>query len=205
MTNVSGQRSGPGVDRGRHAIIVVDPQPDFFEDGPLPVAGATVTVFRIAEYLREHGDAYDVKIVTQDWHVDPGDHWSERPNFSSTWPVHCAADSPGAQIHHALDDVAWSAVIRKGAHEGAYSGFEGESADARKLSDVLTSRGVTHVTIVGFATDHCVRATALDARSHGFDVDVILDLCAGVTPETTEASLITMAEHGVTVTRSGYR
>jgi nicotinamidase/pyrazinamidase len=189
----------PAVDSTAHgrAIIVVDPQPDFFEEGPLPVKGATHTMARIAEFLRQYRDSYDVVVVTQDWHVEPGDHWSTHPNFTSTWPVHCVADSSGAQIHDALADVAWDEVIRKGTHEGAYSGFEGRNANGTLLADLLTDRGVRDVTVVGFATDHCVKATALDARALGFNVSVALDLCAGVSPDTTQTAIDVMASKGI--------
>jgi nicotinamidase/pyrazinamidase len=185
--------------RTAKAIIVVDPQPDFFEGGPLPVTGATRTAQEIAEYLRARGDDYALKVVTQDWHVDPGDHWSEHPNYVTTWPVHCAANSEGAQVHAALGDEAWDVVIHKGLHEGAYSGFEGESQNGTTLDEVLKAAGVDDVTVVGFATDHCVKATALDARALGFDVRVLLGLCAGVDPESTGEAITAMKNAGVTI------
>jgi nicotinamidase/pyrazinamidase len=143
-----------------------------------------------------------VAVVTQDWHVNPGEHWSASPNYESTWPMHCAADSPGAAIHEALAGVAWDAVIHKGAHEGAFSGFEGRTLDGQSLAEVLATRGVRDVTVVGFATDHCVKATALDARNLGFDVSVALDLCAGVTPETSQRAIADMRTAGIVVTQS---
>jgi nicotinamidase/pyrazinamidase len=179
------------------AIIVVDPQPDFFEGGALPVSGATQTVEKIAQFLRDRGDDYSMKVVTQDWHVDPGDHWSNDPNFVTSWPVHCAADTSGAQIHSSLADQPWDVVVRKGLHEGAYSGFEGVSENGSALVDILTESGVANVTVVGFATDHCVRATALDARKLGFDVTVLLDLCAGVDAETTRTAISAMTGVGI--------
>jgi nicotinamidase/pyrazinamidase len=188
-------------ERGR-AIIVVDPQPDFFEDGPLPIAGATATAQRIRDFLDARREVFDVVIVTQDWHVSPGEHWSATPNFESTWPVHCAADSPGAQIHDALAGVQWDAVIHKGAREGAYSGFDGQSMEGTSLAEILSDQGVRDITVVGFATDHCVKATALDARALGFDVSVALDLCAGVTPETTRVAITEMNERGIDVVQS---
>jgi nicotinamidase/pyrazinamidase len=194
-TRVSGAASS-------RAIIVVDPQPDFFEGGPLPISGATHTAEVIAQYLRDHADDYALKIVTQDWHLDPGDHWSEKPDFIATWPVHCVADSLGAQIHESLDGQTWDAVIHKGLHEGAYSGFEGTNEDGSTLDRFLKSAGVTDVTIVGFATDYCVKATALDARSLGFQVRVALDLSAGVDPETTREAIAAMNDAGVTTVES---
>jgi nicotinamidase/pyrazinamidase len=188
--------------RERRAIIVVDPQPDFFEGGALPVSGATRTAERIAKYLRARGDDYSMKIVTQDWHLDPGEHWSSDPNFVTTWPVHCAAGTDGANIHSSLANQSWDLVIRKGRNEGAYSGFEGVSENGLPLSDELTKADIHSVTVVGFATDHCVRATALDARSLGFDVEVMLDLCAGVAPETTRAAISEMTDAGIATVTS---
>lgn len=186
----------------RRAIIVVDPQPDFFEGGALPVTGATRTAAKIAEHLRTHGEDYALKIVTQDWHIDPGDHWSDRPNFVSTWPRHCAADSEGARIHPVLADESWDVVIRKGQFLGAYSGFEGTNATGATLAEVLKSAEVDAVNVVGFATDHCVKATALDARALGFDVCVMLDLCAGVDPDTTREAISDMTNAGVALVSS---
>ncbi len=124
----------------RKAIVVVDPQPDFFEGGALPVTGATQTAERIATYLQLHGDAYAMRVVTQDWHLDPGDHWSTDPNYATTWPVHCAAGTSGAAIHSALAEQSWDVVVRKGLHEGAYSGFEGVSEGGSTLVDELDRR-----------------------------------------------------------------
>jgi len=186
----------------RRAFVVVDPQPDFFEGGALPVTGATRTVERIAQYLLAHGDDYSMKIVTQDWHLDPGDHWSNDPNFVTSWPVHCAAGTSGAQIHSSLANQSWDVVIRKGLHEGAYSGFDGVSEQGSTLADELTNAGVRSLVVVGFATDHCVRATALDARNLGFEVTVMLDLCAGVAPETTQAAISEMTDAGITTVSS---
>jgi nicotinamidase/pyrazinamidase len=184
------------------AIIVVDPQPDFFEGGALPVTGAASTAHDIAEYLIARGGNYALRIVTQDWHVDPGDHWSEHPDYVTSWPVHCAANSDGARIHESLADETWDAIIRKGLDRGAYSGFEGTSDDGTTLAQVLHSAGVTDVTVVGFATDHCVKATALDARTLGFDVSVALDLCAGVDVDTTREAISAMANAGIAMVTS---
>jgi nicotinamidase/pyrazinamidase len=188
--------------RQRRAIIVVDPQPDFFEGGALPIPGATLTAERIADYLLAHGDNYALRIVTQDWHLDPGDHWSKHPNFVSTWPVHCAANTDGARIHSTLADAPWDVIIRKGQHGGAYSGFEGSSQRGAALVDELEGAGVESVTVVGFATDHCVKATALDARSLGLRVSVALDLCAGVDPDTTRDAIAEMSDADVAMVMS---
>jgi nicotinamidase/pyrazinamidase len=181
------------------AIIVVDPQPDFFEGGSLPIPGATAASYRIAAFLHERHADFDLTIVTQDWHLNPGDHWSSEPDFVSTWPVHCAANTLGAEIHESLADVHWDAVIHKGMHEAAFSGFDGEGFDGATLNEVLSSSNIHNVTVVGFATDYCVRATALDARALGMNVRVKLDLCAGVDPATTASAIAEMLSVGIEV------
>ena len=186
----------------RTAIIVVDPQPDFFEGGTLPVPGATATALRIAAFLDERGSSFDLKIVTQDWHVDPAGHWSDHPDLIDSWPVHCAADTPGAQIHSSLARVKWDVVIHKGMHQAAYSGFDGVDARGAGLGEVLSAANVSEVTVVGFATDYCVRATALDAAERGLAVTVPLDLCAGVSPDTTREAIDEMAHHDVVITHA---
>jgi nicotinamidase/pyrazinamidase len=166
------------------ALIIVDVQNDFCEGGSLAVDGGADVARRIS------ADGYDVVVATQDFHIDPGEHFEE-------WPVHCVAGSRGADLHPELDTTAVEAVFRKGRDRAAYSGFEGATDDGTTLADHLRSRGVTDVDVVGIATDHCVRATALDAAGAGFTTRVLLDLCAGVAPDTTAAALVELREAGV--------
>jgi nicotinamidase/pyrazinamidase len=186
---------------GRHALIIVDVQNDFCEGGSLAVEGGTAVAQAISAYVAEHGGAYDHIVATADWHVDPGDHFAEDPDYVNTWPVHCVAGSAGAAFHPnlagALDSI--QAVFRKGEYSAAYSGFEchGIDAESATLADWLAERGVSHVDVVGIATDHCVRATALDARREGLDTTVLLDLTAGVARDTTEAALAQLEDAGV--------
>ncbi len=185
--------------RATTAIIVVDSQPDFYEGGALPVDGATATSYRIAQFLCERRGDFDLAIVTQDWHLNPGEHWSSEPDFVTSWPVHCVANSAGAQIHESLADIKWDAVIRKGMHEAAFSGFDGEGPDGATLDEILSSAEVANVTVVGFATDYCVLATALDARQRGLNVRVLLHLCAGVTPSSALDAVAQMRCVGIVV------
>ncbi len=187
-------------------VIVVDVQYDFVEGGSLAVTGGTRVAEAIAEHLEASRGRYDAVAFTQDWHIDPGEHFAAEgaaPDFTATWPHHCVAGTRGAEVHEALSgalaDPELSPVrFHKGEHTAAYSGFEGHRVDSdESLADWLRSRGVTEVDVVGLATDHCVRATALDAVAEGFDTTVLLDLCAGVAPESTAAALDEMAAAGV--------
>jgi nicotinamidase/pyrazinamidase len=169
------------------ALIIVDVQKDFCEGGSLPVKGGAAVAAGISTALA--GGAWDHVVATKDWHVDPGNHFSDHPDYLDTWPAHCVVGSAGADFHPALATGRIEAVFHKGEHKAAYSGFEGHTEGGETLTAWLRSRGVTEVELVGIATDHCVRATALDAVSEGFATTVLLDLTAGVADGTTAAAL----------------
>jgi nicotinamidase/pyrazinamidase len=185
----------------RRALVIVDLQVDFCEGGQLPVAGAAAVAQRIATYLERHGADYALIVATRDWHEDPGSHFSEAPDFRSSWPRHCVAGTSGAAFHPALDLSRVTSVVSKGRSSAAYSGFQGD-LEGQELESILRTAGVNGIDVCGLATDHCVRATALDAISRGFEVRVLVDLCAGVSPETASAALEELARAGVHIARS---
>lgn len=171
------------------ALIIVDVQNDFCEGGSLPVVGGAAVAAGVSLVLERGGDRWDHVVATKDWHIDPGNHFSEHPDYLDTWPAHCVVGSAGAEFHPSLVTERIEEVFHKGEHKAAYSGFEGHSESGETLAEWLRSRAVTEVELVGIATDHCVRATALDARREGFDTTVLLNLTAGVAEGTTEAAL----------------
>lgn len=186
------------------ALIVVDVQNDFCEGGSLAVTGGAAVADRISHYLVDRGKQYDMIVATRDWHIDPGSHFSPEPDFVDTWPPHCVAETPGAEFHENLNNAAdfleaTDAVVSKGANDAAYSGFEGTTATGESLHQLLGSHNITDLDIVGLATDHCDRATALDGVSSGYQVRLLTSMCAGVAPETTDAALTEMRAAGVTV------
>jgi len=171
------------------ALVIVDVQNDFCEGGSLAVAGGAAVAAGISLVLDKAGDRWDHVVATKDWHIDPGAHFSAHPDFVESWPAHCVVGTGGADFHPELRTDRIEAVFHKGEHAAAYSGFEGHTEAGETLADWLRSRGVTEVEVVGIATDHCVRATALDARGAGFDTTVLLELTAGVAQATTDAAL----------------
>lgn len=179
------------------ALVVVDVQRDFCEGGSLAVAGGAAVAAAITELLtRDH--PYDVVVATRDHHIDPGSHFSETPDFVDSWPRHCEVGTPGVELHDALGYRDFDAVFDKGEYEAAYSGFEGRAADGSGLADFLRSQGVETVDVCGIATDHCVRATALDAARAGFTTTVLTGLTAAVAPDRVAVVLAELADAGVT-------
>jgi nicotinamidase/pyrazinamidase len=187
------------------ALVIVDVQNDFCEGGSLAVAGGAEVARAISEYLAgPDGGGYDHVVATQDFHIDAGAHFSADPDFVRTWPPHCVVGTPGADFHPSLDTSGIEAVFRKGAYGAAYSGFEGADADGTPLAAWLRDRGVTALDVTGIATDHCVRATATDAATAGFDTRVLLGLTAGVMEDTTRDALDEMRTAGVKLSGSVY-
>ncbi len=146
------------------ALVIVDFQNDFTPGGALGVGDGDAIAARIDELARS--GEYELVVATRDWH--PPDHGSFAAQ-GGPWPAHCVQGTPGAELHPALDRGLVDAVVDKGqdpATEG-YSGFE-----ATGLAELLRERDIDHVTVVGLATDYCVKNTALDALRAGFGVTV---------------------------------
>ncbi|MFF8612508.1 isochorismatase family protein [Streptomyces sp. NPDC015350] len=183
------------------ALIVVDVQNDFCEGGSLAVAGGADVAAAITDLIGDSQPGYRHVVATRDHHIDPGDHFSAQPDFEHSWPAHCVAGTEGAGFHPnftpAVASGSIDAVFDKGAYAAAYSGFEGLDENGVGLADWLREHQVTEVDVVGIATDHCVRATALDAVRAGFTTHVLLDLTAGVAETTTERALEELRRAGV--------
>ncbi|MCB5281828.1 isochorismatase family protein [Arthrobacter sp. AL08] len=220
------------------ALIIVDVQNDFCEGGSLAVTGGAELAGAISEYVDAHHGQFDHILATQDWHVDPGEHFSDDPDFVDSWPRHCVAGTRGAELHPDLDPEYIQAYFRKGQFTAAYSGFEGLLApddavptgdrkpgamplsgdaaggadgagsfsgsdstpgeDAIGLDDWLQSHDVEDLVVVGIATDHCVKATALDGVQAGYSVTVLRGLTVGIA-EDLEDSFAEMELGGVDI------
>ncbi|GAA0907273.1 isochorismatase family protein [Streptomyces thermoalcalitolerans] len=198
----------------RRALIVVDVQNDFCEGGSLAVAGGADVAAAITELIGQgsppgpggtgsSGDfaGYHHVVATRDHHIEPGGHFADEPDYAQSWPAHCVAGTEGVGFHPnfapAVASGAIDAVFDKGAYSAAYSGFEGTDENGVSLADWLRDHEIDEVDVVGIATDHCVRATALDAVKEGFRTRVLLDFTAGVSQETTERALEELRQAGV--------
>jgi nicotinamidase/pyrazinamidase len=180
------------------AVIIVDVQNDFCEGGPLAVAGGAEVAREISRYL-DTVDSDEHVVATQDAHIDPGEHFSDQPDYKSSWPPHCIAGSPGAGFHPDLHTGRVEAVFKKGAYNAGHSGFDGVDDTGTPLSDWLRQHDIDTVDVVGIATDYCVRKTAEDAARAGFTTTVLPDLTAGVAAESTAAALAAMRAAGIAV------
>jgi len=193
------------------ALVIVDVQNDFCEGGALPVAGGHAAEVRLADAIASGRlrRLEDLVVTTQDWHIAPGGHFADHPDYIDTWPVHCRVGTGGAGIAEPLASALAAAGVvagtfHKGADRAAYSGFEGtEVATGESLEDFLVGHGVTDVDVCGLATDYCVRATALDAARLGFRTRVLLRYSAGISEERVAATLAEFARAGVAVVSAG--
>ncbi|WP_026415901.1 isochorismatase family protein [Actinomadura oligospora] len=182
------------------ALLIIDVQNDFCEGGSVPVKGGADVAAAISAHVKANAGDYAHVVATRDFHLDPGEHFSEEPDFVNTWPPHGVIGTAGADFHEALDLAPIEVVFSKGREAAAYSGFEGLNDDAQPLGDWLRERGVDEVDVVGIATDHCVRATALDGVRQGLRTRVLLDLTAAVAKDTTDRALAELRSAGVTLT-----
>lgn len=186
------------------ALIVVDVQNDFAHpDGSLFVRGAPAIIPRINEEMAKAIEQGGRIFLTQDWHP------ARTPHFETdggVWPVHCVADTWGAEFHEGLA-APDAPVIRKGVDGGdGYSAFavldpeSGEPSET-ELRSALEEAGARRVVVVGLATDYCVKETVLDAVRLGYDATVLRGCAAAVDlePGDGEAALGEMRAAGAAI------
>jgi nicotinamidase/pyrazinamidase len=175
------------------ALVIVDYQNDFNPGGALAVAGGDEIAGRINALADD--DRFALVVATRDWH--PPDHGSFSEQ-GGTWPVHCVAGSPGAELSPALAAGRVDVIVDKGQDRDTegYSGFQGTNLEA-----LLREGGVDRVTVVGLATDYCVKNTALDAIRDGFHVTIDSTAVRGVDvqPGDSERALDELREAGASI------
>ena len=178
---------------GAHdVLLVVDVQNDFCPGGALAVPDGDAVVPVINRLSR----AFPHVILTQDWHpaghssfasVHPGRNPYEVIELpygpQILWPDHCVQGTSGATFRDDLDIPGAELVIRKGYHRqiDSYSAFfENDHNTPTGLAGYLRDRGFRRVFLCGLAFDFCVRYSAEDAVSSGFEVVVVVDACRGI-------------------------
>lgn len=174
LEHVAYHRRVPRYDAAT-ALLVVDVQNDFADPaGSLHVRDGESVVPLIGAQVAAAAAAGARVYYTQDWHPPSTPHFARDGGI---WPVHCVADTWGAQLHPDLP--VEGPVVRKGQHgEDGYSGFTMRDplsgrTEPTELEDLLRAAGVERLVVAGLATDYCVEATVLDARALGFEVTVL--------------------------------
>jgi nicotinamidase/pyrazinamidase len=188
------------------ALLVIDVQNDFCEGGALAVAGGAAVAGKISKFLENSN--YNLVVASRDWHDADNNnsgHFAEigsEPNFTTNWPVHCVAETIGAQYHPNLNTESIDEHIFKGQGQNGYSIFEGTTKSGQTFDQLLVQNQIDEVDVVGIATDHCVLASAMDSKKHGLRVRVISSLTAGVSEASTEAAIDQMIDNGIEVVAS---
>jgi nicotinamidase/pyrazinamidase len=200
------QRYGPTT-----ALVVVDVQNDFADPaGSLSVTGGDAIISTINAETAMATSAGATVVFTRDWHPPSTPHFAKDGGI---WPVHCVADTWGAELHPDLTVPPGAPSIHKGVSgEDGYSGFtmrhpttgEERSTD---LEAILRDRGIQRVVVVGLATDYCVKATALDAVRLGFDTFLLGDAVRAVdlAPGDGDRAVEEMRAAGVGIWRTVMR
>lgn len=200
----------------QQALLLIDLQSDFCAGGALAVTDGDSTVPVANHYAREFAARGQPVLITQDWH--PADHGSFASQAGATpftpgeldglpqvwWPDHCIQNTAGAELHPLLDQSLISERFYKGQERlvDSYSGFFDNGHRRQTLLDAwLKQRGITALTVMGLATDYCVKFTVLDALALGYNVTVISEGCRGVNmqPEDSEQALAAMAAKGAII------
>lgn len=193
------------------ALLIIDPQNDFCEGGRLAVDGGVEVMGRLGG-LADH---FSRVVVTQDWHTQDQISFASnhpgQPAFTEVevaygrqmlWPDHCLQGSAGADFHPLAAKAVGRAIaiIRKGADPkvDSYSGFfENDHETSTGLSGLLRELGVRRVFLAGLAQDYCVRYTAEDAVREGFDVVVMTDATASISPQSERDARESFASLGI--------
>lgn len=190
-------------DGERTAIVVVDVQNDFVEGGSLGVQNGK----NVAEGIKFISDIQSESIVyTKDWHIDPGPHFSEEPDYIDSWPRHCVAETTGADFALPFKNIDPERIFLKGQYKASYSGAEGHNVDGVGLVQWLRENDFQTVEVVGIAFDYCVKQTAIDLANAGFTVRVPAPTgdadawTASVHPENDPQTMDELTKAGVEVT-----
>lgn len=188
----------------KKALIVVDCQKDFCEGGSLQVVGGNAVCTKIAIGPMKNPD-YAIIIISKDDHVsgsDNGGHISDTPDFVDSWPAHCIQGTNGNLLNEDIRlafnyNLSRSFIVYKGHGKPAYSVFEAQDPHGISTDQLLKLHHITDLDVVGIATDYCVKATAIDAKFRGYNVEIDLELTAAVASATAHTACEDMRRAGV--------
>lgn len=174
------------------ALLLIDLQNDFCAGGSLAVPEGDAVITVANQWIPK----FQHVIATQDWH--PQNHSS----FEFLWPIHCVQNTPGAAFHPELNVAKITHIIQKGTDQAidSYSAFyDNAHQKSTGLTDYLRQNTITHLVVMGLATDYCVKFSCLDAIADDFSVELLLEGCRGINaaPTDVERALLEMQKKGV--------
>lgn len=176
--------------------------------GELPVAGGEQIVGNVNKLMAAVALRGGQVFTTQDWHPRETAHFADEPNFTTTWPVHCVGDTPGAALHPELNLPTGTMqfkkgtdVLARGEDDNSYSGYYGRNEQGELLGDVLSQQGITRIILGGLALDYCVGRTAIDLRTRfGAEVTVVTDATRGIADASVDAMIAQFDQLGIQTT-----
>lgn len=178
-------------------LLVVDVQNDFSPGGALGIRGGNEIIPVINRWVDKFISRGYPLFYSRDWHPEVTRHFAQ---YGGIWPVHCVANTVGAQFHKDLHIPAEAVVLSKGTNPNRddYSAFQATTAEGETLEAVLRERSIEEIYLAGLATDYCIRETTLEALRLGFRVTVLVDACCGVDREQGDCdrALRKMEEEG---------
>ncbi len=195
------------------ALLLVDLQNDFLPGGSLAVPDGQ-EIIAVANRLIP---SYELVVATQDWHPrvhrsfaaqHPGKRVGDVIELDGLeqilWPEHCVQGTPGAELCSALNSDGIHRIVRKGIDPAldSYSGFfDNGHRRSTGLDDLLHSRDVSQLHVMGLATDYCVKYTVLDALELGFGTHLLLQGVRGVelNPGDSERAIERMVAAGAEI------
>ena len=167
------------IDPARDALVVVDVQNDFCPGGTLAVPGGDDVAPVLSHYAERFARRGAPVFASRDWHPAETKHFAA---WGGAWPPHCVQGTRGAAFHPALELPAGTEIVSKGMdpQADAYSAWEAQTDTGKSFADALAAHGTRRLFVGGLATDYCVKATALDALRHGFEVFLLEDASRAV-------------------------
>lgn len=169
-------------------LLIVDVQNDFCPGGPLAVPNGD----KVVDIINSIIDKFDLVISSQDWHPSSGEHFKN-------WPLHCIAETTGADLHPDLNKEKIDIFLKKGT-DGSDTGYSAFEATNINLLELLRSKNIKKVYITGLATEYCVKATCMDALNNGLEVFLVKEGTKGINREDCEKTFIELEKNGVRIT-----
>lgn len=185
------------MDNLKRALLIIDVQNDFCENGPIPSIDGSRIASLITQFIELNYSNYELILASKDWHKSPIGHFSKKPDFTSSWPNHCLASTKGAELHPSLNPKMIDHELVKGEYSSGLSAFQAKTSLDETLLDLLDRREIDMVDICGLSAESNLYASAIDSLEYGFPTTVFIDICSGTSEQTILTSLEDLESRGV--------